>query len=491
MRRGLIGRLAEAERVTQVSAPAGSGKTVLVRSWIAEAGLADSTAWVQVRPQGSDPQRFWMSVIDALRDTIAGSKLVRPLTAAPDLNGWAVVERLLADLDPLEDRLWLVIDDLDELRSAEALRQLEFLLQNARPELRFVLAARHDLRLGLHRLRLEGQLTELRADDLRFNLDEARALLDMAGITLSGSALAQLHARTEGWAAGLRLATLSLAGHPDPEQCAAQFSGSERTVAAYLLAEVLERQSEKVRRLLLCTSVCERVNGELADMLTGDSGGEGILEDLDRAGAFVVALDARRSWFRYHHLFADLLQLELRRSRPGEVAALHGAAARWYATHGSPAEAVRHARAALEWDLTGRLPFGHWLDLVLGGPGVTAHQMPGPGRSPAEGWVSGQGGAGEMGRRDRGECPPESSAGRLPLAEPLTESETRVLRYLPTHLTAPEIASELHVSVSTVKTHMSHLYTKLGSHRRTEAVDRARSLGLLGLSSRPAAAYAG
>ena len=226
MRRALIGRLAEAERVPQVSASAGSGKTVLLRSWIAEAGLADSAAWVQVQHQGSDPHRIWMSVIDALRDTIAGSKLVRPLTAAPHLNGCAVVDRLLEDLDPLEDRLWLVIGDVDELRSAEALRQLEFLLQHARPELRFVLAARHDLRLGLHRLRLEGQLTQLRADDLRFNIDEARALLDMAGITLSDSALAQLHARTEGWAAGLRLAALSLAGHPDRSSVPSSFPGA-------------------------------------------------------------------------------------------------------------------------------------------------------------------------------------------------------------------------------------------------------------------------
>ena len=375
MRRALIGRLEEAERVTQISAPAGSGKTVLLRSWIAEAGLIDSAACVQVQRQERDPQRFWISVIDALRDTIAGSKLVRPLTAAPDLNGCAVVERLLEDLDPLEDRLWLVIDDLDELCSAGAVRQLQLLVQRAHPELRFVLAARHDLRLGLHRLRLEGQLTELRADDLRFNLDDARALFDTTGISLSDPALAQLHARTEGWAAGLRLAALSLAGHPDPEQFAAQFSGSERTVAAYLLDEVLERQSEKVRRMLLRTSMCERVNGELADLLTGDSGSEAMLADLEEAGAFVVALDARRSWFRYHQLFTDLLQRELRRTSPGELAVLHGVAARWYGGHGSPTEAVRHAQAALDWDLAARLLFDHWLDLVLDGQGTAAHQL--------------------------------------------------------------------------------------------------------------------
>ena len=176
MRRALIGRLEEAERVTQMSASAGNGKPVLLRSWIAEAGLVDSAACVQVQRQERDPQRFWISVIDALRDTIAGSKLVRPLTAAPDLNDCVVVERLLEDLDPLEDRLWLVIDALDELRSARALRQLQLPVQRAPPELRLVLAARHDLRLGLHRLWLGGQLTELRADNLRLNLDEARAL---------------------------------------------------------------------------------------------------------------------------------------------------------------------------------------------------------------------------------------------------------------------------------------------------------------------------
>ena len=375
MRRALIGRLQEAERVTQISAPAGSGKTMLLRSWIAEAGLADSAACVQVQRQERDPQRFWISVIDALRDTIAGSKLVRPLTAAPDLNGCAVVERLLEDLDPLEDRLWLVIDDLDELHSDVALRQLQVLVQRARPELRLVLAARHDVRLGLHRLRLEGLLTELRADDLWFTLDEARALFEMAGITLPDPALAQLHARAEGWAAGLRLAALSLAGHPAPEQFAAQFSGSERTVAAYLLDEVLERQSEKVRRMLLRTSVCGRINGELADLLTGDSGSEAVLAELEQAGAFVVAVDAQRSWFRYHQLLADLLQWELRRTSPGELAVLHGAAARWYGGHGSPAEAVRHAQAAGDWDLAARLLFDHWLDLVLGGQGAAAHQL--------------------------------------------------------------------------------------------------------------------
>ena len=371
----LFGRLFEAERVVQISAPAGSGKTVLMRSWIAEAGLGRHAAWVSVDREERDPRRFWISVADALRGTAAGSVLVRPLTAAPDLDGWAVVERLLKDLAPLEDRLWLVIDDAHVLGSDGVLPQLELLVLRAPPELRFVLATRHDLRLGLHRLRLDGELTEIRAADLRFSLAEARALFGAIGVELSDEVLARLHRRTEGWVAGLRLAALSLAGHPDPQRFAAEFSGTDRTVAEYLLAEVLDRQSEEARLLLLRTSMLERVSGPLADVLTGRSGGERILQDLEQAGAFVASLDARRSWFRYHRLFADLLELELRRTEPNERAALHGAAAAWLAGNGHPVEAVRQAQAAEDWGLAARLLSDHWLDLYLSGRGATLVEL--------------------------------------------------------------------------------------------------------------------
>jgi len=236
-----------------------------------------------------------------------------------------------------------------------------------------VLATRHDLQLGLHRLRLEGELSEIRTADLQFTQAEARELLTAAGVALPEPALAMLHERTEGWAAGLRLAALSLAGHEDPERFAAEFSGSERTVADYLLAEVLERQPDEVRRLLLRTSVLERVSGPLADVLTGGSGGERMLAELEQANAFVVSLDAGRSWFRYHHLFADLLQLALRRTTPGEVTALHEAAAGWFAEHGFPVEAIRHAQAARDWGLAARLLADNWPGLHLGGQAATVH----------------------------------------------------------------------------------------------------------------------
>jgi len=377
----LVGRLGAQARVSVLSAPPGSGKTVLLRSWISGAGLSGCAAWVPAGRGERDPPRFWLSVLAALRATGPGSALVRELTAAPDLDGWAITERLLADLAPMDDRVWLVVDDVHEL-SADALRQLELLIMRAPPGLRFVLAARHDVRLGLHRLRLEGELAEIRTDDLRFSRAEAAELFAAAGVDLPAATVAVLHERTEGWAAGLRLAALSLAGHPDPGRLAAEFSGTERTVAEYLLAEVLDRQPEQVRRLLLRTSILERVNGELAGLLTGDSGGERVLQDLEGANAFVVALDPGRSWFRYHHLFAGLLQLELRRTAPDEVTKLHHAAAEWFAARGYPVEAVRHAQAAQDWDLAARLLAEHWPGLHLDGQAATVHGL--LARFPAE-----------------------------------------------------------------------------------------------------------
>ena len=370
----LFRRLADSARVTVVSAPPGSGKTVLLRSWLGQAGLRDCAAWVPAGRDERDPQRFWLSVLGALRRTTRGSRLVQPLTAAPALDGWAIVERLLADLAPLQHGLWLVIDDVHEL-DPEALRQLELLVMRAPPQLRFVLATRHDLRLGLHRLRLEGQLAEIRAADLRFSLAEARELFAFAGVELPESALVTLHERTEGWAAGLRLAALSLAGHAEPARFAADFSGTERTVAEYLLAEVLDRQSDAVRRLLLRTSVLERVSGELADLLTGDEGGERVLQDLEEANAFVVSLNPARTWFRYHQMFADLLRLELRRTAPGEVTGLHRAAAGWLAAHGYPVEAIRHAQAAQDWALAARLLASYSPGLYLDGQAAAKHEL--------------------------------------------------------------------------------------------------------------------
>ena len=361
--------------VTLVSAPAGSGKTVLVRSWIDHAQLADRVAWVTVERDERDPQRFWLAVVQQLRAGVGADAFVEKLTPAPEFDGRALVDRLLSELGSLDELALLVIDDLQELHSAEALAQLEVLLAGRPPLLGVVLLARRDPQLGLHRLRLSDGLTEVRAANLRFSLDETREVLGSSGIVVSEKALTMLHRRTEGWAAGLRLAVLSLSGQPDPERFVAEFSGSERTVADYLLAEVLQGQSDEVRRLLLRTSVLERVNGPLADVLLEATGSERILHDLEEANAFVVSLDAERTWFRYHQLFADLLRLELRRTEPDSVAGLHRAAAGWLSEHGYVLEAVRHAQAAEDWACAAKLVADHSFSLVLDGQDATLHAL--------------------------------------------------------------------------------------------------------------------
>jgi LuxR family maltose regulon positive regulatory protein len=206
---------------------------------------------VSVDRDEQDEQRFWLSLIKELRAAVGAEAFVERLAPKPEFEGAAVVERLRSELQSLEEPVVLVIDDLHELGSPEALAQLEVLLAGRPSLLRVVLATRRDLQLGLHRLRLAGLLTEIRASDLRFTLEETRRLLADSGVELSDERVSVLHARTEGWAAGLRLAALSLAGHPEPERFVEEFSGSEHTVADYLLAEVLERQPDEVRRLLL------------------------------------------------------------------------------------------------------------------------------------------------------------------------------------------------------------------------------------------------
>ena len=361
--------------ITLVSAPAGSGKTILLRSWIETAGLRARTAWVSVERDEHDAQRFWLSVVEALRGAAGVPGPVEKLTPTLEFDGGAVLERLVSGLRALEEPVLLVIDDLNQLLDPDALAQLEELLARRPPQLRVILATRHDPPLGLHRYRLVGELTEVRAIDLRFTLDETRELLAAAGIGLADDAVASLLSRTEGWAAGLRLAALSLAGRAEPERFVAEFSGSERTVADYLIAEVVARQPERVRRLLLLTSILERVNGALADRLVGATGSERILLELEDANAFVFSLDPERSWFRYHQLFADLLRLELRRTEPDSVPGLHHAAAEWFAEQGFVIDAIKHAQAATDWRLAGDLIGQYGFSLSLDGSFATMRAL--------------------------------------------------------------------------------------------------------------------
>jgi LuxR family maltose regulon positive regulatory protein len=361
--------------VTIISAPAGSGKTCLLRAWADRPGQPHQFAVMQVQRDQHDAQQFWLALLGAVRQACAPTSRAEPPAATPDFNAPAMVDRVLSELADARGDITLVIDDLHELNSPEALSQLTRLLMNLPPQVHAMLTTRHDLRLRLHQLRLAGELAEIRAADLRFSERETRELLDASGIALSDAGAALLHQRTEGWAAGLRLAALSLADHPDPERFVAEFSGSDRTVAEYLIAEMLERQPPDVQDLLLRTSLLDRVNGELADLLTGRPGSERILLELEDANAFVESLDPERTWFRYHHLFADLLRLELRRTLPGDVPGLHRRAAGWFALQGQVVEAIRHTQAAGDWPEAARLLADHSFSLTLDGQAQTIQAL--------------------------------------------------------------------------------------------------------------------
>jgi LuxR family maltose regulon positive regulatory protein len=366
---------AAARKVTIISAPAGSGKTSLLRAWADRQGQRHRLAIVPVPRDQQDAQQFWLALLDAVRQAGAVTGRAGPSAATPDFNAPAMVDRVLAELADAPGDVMLVIDDLHELNSAAALAQLTRLLTNLPPQAHAMLTTRHDLPLRLHRLRLAGELAEIRAADLRFSERETRMLLGASDVALSEAGLARLHQRTEGWAAGLRLAAISLAGHPDPERYVAEFSGSERTVAEYLIAELLERQSADVQDLLLRTSLLDQVNGELADLLTGRPGSERILLELADANTFVVPLDAGRTWFRYHHLFGDLLRLELRRTLSAEVPALHRRAAGWFLRQGRVVDAIRHTQAAGDWPGSARLLADHAFSLTLDGQAQTVQAL--------------------------------------------------------------------------------------------------------------------
>jgi LuxR family maltose regulon positive regulatory protein len=366
---------AAARKVTIISAPAGSGKTSLLRAWAGRPGRPGRLAVLQVQRGQRDAQQFWLALLGAVRHATGADSGAEPPPATPDFNAPAMAGRVRAELAGARSRVTLVVDDLHELASPEALAQLTRLLTDLPPRVHAILATRHDVRLGLHQLRLAGELAEIRAADLRFSGRETRELLEASGTALSEAGAALLYQRTEGWAAGLRLAVISLAGHRDPERFVAEFSGSDRTVAEYLLAEMLDRQPPGVQDLLLRTCLLDRVSGELADVLTGRPGAERVLLDLEDANAFVESLDPGRTWFRYHHLLADFLRLELRRTLPAEVPALHRRAAGWFTVQGQVAEAVRHMQAAGDWAEAARLLAGQSFSLTLDGQAQTMQAL--------------------------------------------------------------------------------------------------------------------
>ncbi len=359
------------KRVTVISAPPGSGKTSLLRAWADRSISVPRVAFVSVDRNEQDAQRFWRAILDAIRIPERSIDPGMQPAASAALDSDQVVERVLSEFVEQIEPVVLIIDDLHELRSADALTQLEHLLATAPGSARVVLSSRRDPPIRLHQLRLADEIAEIRGGDLRFTERETRELLAASTISLSDAGAAALYQRTEGWAAGLRLAVISLSGHPDPERFVAEFSGTDRAIGEYLMAEMLERQSSEVQSMLLRTSLVDRMNGELADLLAGRSGSEQMLLELEEANAFVVSLDAQRKWFRYHQLLADFLRLELRRTLGDEVPDLHRRAARWFADHGEVVEAVRHTLAAGDWPDAARLVADHSFRWVLDGQAGT------------------------------------------------------------------------------------------------------------------------
>ena len=347
-----------------VCAPAGFGKTALLADWADGGGRP--VAWLGLDGGDSDPARFWryaVAALDRVRPGLA-ARVGPLLPGSPEGLVTALVNELAADAGP--DGVLLVLDDYHLVDSGPVHESVAFLLENLPPGVRVVVSGRADPPLPLARLRARGQLAELRAADLRFTAEEAAALLaETAGPDLPGAAAETLTARTEGWAAGLQLAGLSLRGHADPAGFAAAFSGSHRFVLDYLADEVLDGQPAPVRAFLLETSVLERLTGELCDAVTGRAGSQAMLADVERAGLFVVPLDEVRGWWRYHHLFADLLRARLQAEQPGRVPALHRAAAAWSQEHGLADDAVRHALAAGDVAWAARLVERH-VEALLG-----------------------------------------------------------------------------------------------------------------------------
>ena len=360
-RRGLVPRPRLSERLDRgsasklmlVSAPAGFGKTTLLTDWLASgpAAPADArlAAWLSLDRGDNHPASFWAYVIAALRTVASGigESALALLQAPQPPPAEVVLTALLNDLTSIAAEIVLVLDDYHVIDAPAVQDGMAFLLDHLPPGLHVVIATRADPALPLARLRARGELREIRAAELRFTADEAAVYLNgMTGLQLTARDVSALEARTEGWIAALQLAALSMQGRDDVAGFIAGFAGDDRYVVDYLAEEVLQRQPDRVQAFLLQTSILERLSGALCDAVTGQGGGKAMLEALDRENLFLIPLDDRRRWYRYHHLFADVLQARLQDEQPGQVPELHRRASAWYERNGEQSVAISHALAA-------------------------------------------------------------------------------------------------------------------------------------------------
>ena len=339
-------------RLTLVSAPAGFGKTTLLARWLTAPADQRSVAWLSLEEADSQPALFWTYLVTAVQRAVpevGGSALALLQTRQPSLD--SVLATLINELSATPTELDLVLDDYHLIDSPDLQPSVAYLLEHLPAQVHLIISTRVDPALPLARLRVRGDLVEIRAADLRFTLTEVAAYLnDVAALELTPADIAALETRTEGWIAALQLAALSLRGRADTGAFIAAFAGDDRYIVDYLAEEVLNRQPSQVRDFLLQTSILDRLSGPLCEAVTGNTESQDMLEHLDRANLFLVPLDGTRRWYRYHHLFAEVLGTHLLDGRPDEVADLHRRASRWYDQTGDPVPAVRHAVAAGDID---------------------------------------------------------------------------------------------------------------------------------------------
>jgi LuxR family maltose regulon positive regulatory protein len=353
--------------LTLVTGPAGAGKTLLLSSWLVARPQTGPVAWLALEPADARPGRFWNALLKLVQLATAGE--LPPVRGPADDIDDDFVAGLSGAVQTLRQPVTVVLDDFEQLRSQLVIESLDRFLRSPQRGLRLVIASRLDPGLSLQRLRLAGQLTELRSSDLALRPDEAGRLFELHGLELTTEQVAKLQERTEGWVGGLTLAALSLRGHPDPDAFVRTFAGDERTVADYLIEEVLHHQPVAVRDFLLRTSVVDELEPDLADALTGRKDGAQALRLLERSNAFLLPLDEHQQRYRYHPMFQELLRSQLRYRMPDAFTLEHRRAARWFAAHGMAATAVRHAVAAGDVTAAAELVCEHWLSLIVHGEG--------------------------------------------------------------------------------------------------------------------------
>jgi LuxR family maltose regulon positive regulatory protein len=349
----LLERLNEGlhRKLTLISAPAGFGKTTLVSEWVE--GIERPTAWLSLDEGENDPARFLAYLVAALQTIAAhiGEGVLSALQSSQPPPTEAILVALLNEITTLPDQFVLVLDDYHVIDAKSVDMALTYLVEHLPPQMHLVIATREDPHLPLAHLRARDHLTELRVADLRFTPSEAAAFLNQVmGLTLSAQDIARLSDRTEGWIVGLQFAALAMQGHQDVPGFIQAFAGEHRYIVDYLVEEVLQRQPEPVRSFLLQTSMLDRLSGPLCDAVTDQEKGNARLEALERGNFFVVPLDDKRHWYRYHHLFAEVLSVHLMAEQHDQVATLHRRASEWYEQHGSAADAIRHALAAEDFE---------------------------------------------------------------------------------------------------------------------------------------------